>query len=843
MSIFFQHWKNYLLLLSTISYIAGIALHARFSLNFTSSVMLTCAVSALFIVVIDGGEKKILHASILLFIFFFFGVFQGDLHDRARIDENHIAAGINGPQPTVIIGTLSKMVTVHNGISRALVRVFYMRTSESALYEKTSGTIILNLKGLWPESVLPGRSFIVRAEVQPPRVTNVPGTFNYRKYLARKNIYLTGFAQSPVLIQPVEALPSSMLQKVFYSIERTRYHIGQRIDASLPGTSGTLYRALLIGDRSSIDDDLYETLKRAGILHILAISGMHLGLLAIMFFSIIYWLMRRSQRILLRFDTRKYALLLSLPLLLFYAFLAGFQPPVVRSLIMTACLAIGYTINRLQSPLTTLASAALLILLFDPLAIESAAFQLSFTALASIILMAPPLQSLLVKVTVVRMSAIDKMLKLIFTLLAVTIAASIGTLPLMLLHFNRVSVVGVIANLLIEPLICLFSLPLGFAGVVLMYLSPQVSGLVLDIGAFGLDLAIDIASFLSGPAFTQVWLPAPETSFFAIYYLSLGLILAARHLLHWSIPGFTGFVTALMAVYLPLSDISTTALPATRISILDVGHGSANVLELKSGRVVLIDGGAQNSPAYDCGSRIIAPFLWARKIAKVHDIFLTHDDADHYSGIASVIERFNPDRLWIPGNKSMKKGFEQLLAYARDSGVRIVSPEPGLAIATADETITILGANTEPENTHATPANHHAAADDNGLVIQLGTAQATVLFPGDITSNREQRLIARSEKLKSDILLSPHHGSSTSNSHEFLAAVDPDIIIFSNGKNRRGLFPARETMDRVRLLDIVPLETSTQGTITITMGAESGSTPAYRISTYNITAQTYWSRG
>ncbi|MEJ2058257.1 MAG: ComEC/Rec2 family competence protein, partial [Desulfofustis sp.] len=404
---------------------------------------------------------------------------------------------------------------------------------------------------------------------------------------------------------------------------------------------------------------------------------------------------------------------------------------------------------------------------------------------------------------------VEKRLKLMFTPLAVTIAASFGTLPLMLLHFNRLSMVGIIANLAIEPIICLFSLPLGFVSVLLMYLAPQLSGLILGIGAVGLDLSTAIALFLSDPNFTQLWLPAPGTSLCFLYYLSLGLILLARQSAKGMILGATGFVAALIGFYLPLSDLSRTSLPSTRISILAVGHGSANVLELRNGRVVLVDGGSNSRPGYDCGSRIIAPFLWSQKIAKVDDIFLTHDDADHYSGIASVIERFDPDRLWIPGKYFPKKGFEQLLV----------------------------------QDTQLRGADYHSAADDNGLVVKFNAAQTTILFPGDITTNREQKLIAKTEKLKSDILLSPHHGSSTSNSDEFLAAVAPDIIIFSNGRNRNGLFPAREVMARVRFLGIAPLETATQGTIAITIGAEHDSIPVYRISAYNISAQTHWRRG
>ncbi len=841
MTDFFQHWKNYLLLLTSISYIAGLAFHPLlFFIPTTVQLFSVTLVSIIFLLIFGGNKTQ--SACILISVFFIFGMYQGNRSAIDRVDNNHIAAQLSELQDAVLIGTLTEMVTVHNDISRAMMSVSYLRPQPSAAYQPATGTIVLNLKGVWPETILPGDSFIVRAAVRAPPVTNVPGTFNYRKYLAGKNIFLSGFVRSPVLIQPVSQLPAGTIQQPKHALERVRFHVGQRLDEALPEASGALYRALLIGDRSHIEDELYETLKRAGILHILAISGMHLGLLAILSSAVVYWLMRRSEKLLLCIDARKYSLILTLPLLLFYAFLAGFQPPVVRSLIMTGCLVIGYAVNRLQSPLTTLGCTALVILLFDPPALMSAAFQLSFSAVASIILLTPPLLTLMLKTVCTNSVMGDRVLKIIFTLLSVTIAASIGTLPLMLLHFNRFSAVGIIANLLIEPIICLFSLPLGFFSLPCMYLSQPLAELILHLGAFGLDLSVEIASFLTAPDFTQIWLPAPGLLLVFFYYFSLALILFTRRSLTWSLLCMTGFIATLVCFNLPVSGLTRTGLDSTRISILDVGHGSANVIELTSGRVILVDGGAKSRPGYDCGERLIAPFLWSRRIGRIDDIILTHDDADHYNGAAAVIERFKPDRLFIPADNSPKEGFARLIAYARNSGVEIITPEPGKIIDDGDETLSILGSYTEDLNAQVSGFRDHALADDNGLVIKLRSKNTTMLFPGDITKKRERKLAANSRYLKAEILLSPHHGSSTSNSYEFLEAVAPEVIIFSNGKNRSDLFPAKETTERVNLLGIAALETAAEGTITITVDSGRSSPPGYRISTYNITSLNYWKR-
>jgi len=836
---YFRYWKNYLLLFCTVFYTIGIGCHSLFLFT-PSTVQLIFLVSTVLFFFLRYRSRVNFSLWILFFVFFLFGIYQGDRHAIKRLGYNHIAAQVLEPEQAVLIGTLSKMVTTRQGFSKATMDVAYLRTKRSPDYQKAEGRISLNLMGAWPESILPGHSFIVHADVQAPSVTNVPGTFNYRKFLARKNIYLVGLVRSPTLIQPVEQLSHFKLTHLRYHIERLRFHIGKRIDANLSEPRGPLYRALLIGDRSQIDDEVYETLKRAGVLHILAISGMHLGLLAALAFGAIYWLMRRSERLMLNCDVRKYALFLTLPLLLLYAFLAGFQPPVVRSLIMVSCLVFSYGLHRLHSPLTTLSCAALLILLFDPSALESAGFQLSFAAVSSIILLAQPLQSLLIHSLRISNDIGAKLLKLFFTLLSVTLAASIGTLPLMLVHFNRLSIVAIAANIAIEPIICLFSLPLGFCSVLLMPFSPSLAKLALDLGAHGIDLSIKVSSYLSGPDFTQIWLPAPGLFLCFLYFLSIFIVLCSFHSIKWLFLGIGGFATALISFYLPHNPISANKHASARITILDVGHGSSNVIELSNGRIILIDGGSKKWPGYDCGERLIAPYLWSRKIRRIDDVVLTHDDADHYNGIGTVIRRFKPDRLWIPADESPKKGFARLVDYARSSGVEIVFPEPGVMVDEGNEVISILGSYLEPPKNQNGGDRYSSSGDDNGLVVKLRAFNTTILFPGDITKMREQRMVDISENLGADVLLSPHHGSSTSNSEEFLEAVTPDIIIFSNGENKNGLFPANETVKRVDLLGIDSLETAAAGTITISVETKEQSSPPYRISTFNIAPRKYW---
>ncbi len=742
----------------------------------------------------------------MVLIFLIFGAIRGSTNSVEVIDASHIAVKAGNQQQIAGVGTLAEMVSESRNSSRAKIAVRYLRTEDEPVFQKGTGNLLLVVKGPWPEAIVPGQSIIFQATAQIPPAAVAPGVFNYREYLARKKIYLTALVNSPLLVQPVNDIEATLSQSFFYAIERARTHIARYIDKSLPPTPAALYKALIVGDRSSIDPEVLENIKRAGVLHLWAISGMHLGLLTVTTYSFLYWLLRRSERLILKINVKKTALFLTLPPLLLYALLAGFQPPAVRAFIMTAGLVISLGCNRIHSTMTTLAAAALIILLFDPLAIESASFQLSFAAVAAIVLVTPKILALFNLSINKNRSAIEKVRDLLVSLALVTISATLGTLPLLLCHFNRFSLVTLPANLLVQPVILFVSLPLGMLSLPFIWLYPPVAAMLLNLGTLGLALANSIAAIISTPDFTQLWLPSPHPLLIMFYYLLL-FIWADRRIASFSfLLSSIGLITITCIILLPFHHDVLVRPEQTRVTVLAVGHGSANVIKFKSGRVVLIDGGARSTPGFDCGSRIIAPYLWHSKISKVNDIIITHEDADHYNGIFNVIKRFKPERLWLPPLGEAKHGFSQLIDLARNQGIAIIFPKPAVIIEEKGEQISVLGGELGDDMVNE---------DDKGLVLKLNSGKASVLFPGDITKEREIELVRSAAHLKSSILLSPHHGSATSNSFAFLSAVSPEILVFSSGSS--GKFPSKQALATARELGIPTLDTSEVGTITINM--------------------------
>ncbi len=475
---------------TTLSYALGIVLSSFFS---TPAHVFYLPILLIFSLALVSYyfRQTIIVFFLLCMTFFFFGFVQAERDEAPIYESTHITRIVLEKQEAVIVGKLARMVLKNGGGCQAQIDVDFLGSEHLDQFLPTTGRILLTLLDTWPKTIAPGDSLILKATLQPPAVSNTPGTFNYRKYLSRKNVYLIGTVRSAILIQPIDDLPAHFIKKIRYKIEQLRTLIGYKIEQSLPPQSAALYKALLIGDRSGIEPTLLEAFKASGVFHILAISGLHLSLLALCLYTVFFWLLRRSEFLILRCNVRKSAMILSILPLMFYTLLAGAQPPVMRSFIMTLFIIIAIGTDRLRSPLTTISGAALLILLVDPTTLETASFQLSFTAVAAIIIITPVIFKLFENPqSGLKLQPVRKQVGLFFlSITAVTIAATLGTVPLLLHHFHRISLVTLPAILIIEPLICFWSLPLGFLSIFLLFISPDFADITLRLGSYGLNVS------------------------------------------------------------------------------------------------------------------------------------------------------------------------------------------------------------------------------------------------------------------------------------------------------------------------------------------------------------------
>ncbi len=763
----------------------------------------------------------------LILCFLALGCWRATVDRSISVSDGELAHLAATTPDTVVVGVLDRLVTGDATGSKAVIAIHRVNLPRQHALIPMAGRVLLTVKGTWPPTIKPGDNLVVRATLRLPPTATTPGTFDYRRYLAGRQIAAVGTVASPLFIQPLIDSSAAADPTISRRIERLRTAIAARIDTVLPGETGALYRALLIGDRSALAPQTMESFKGAGVMHILAISGLHLGLLTFFLFHVIYWLMRRSTRLLLNLDAKKLSMVLCIPPLLSYTLLAGAQPPVLRSFIMTLFVVVALASDRLRSPFTVLAGAALFILLFAPLTLMSASFQLSFAAVGGIVLIATPVWRRFETTTPSTPSRRRTVYRWLLTGVAVSGAATIATAPLLLYHFNRLATTGIAANLVVEPLVCFWAMPFGFVALAVLPIAPQLADFCLQAGTGALSAALHVSMFFSELRWSTVWLPAPPIWAIACYYGSLLLLFAGPPR-----PRRTGTALLLLSVCLmsffhPLTGIMDTFRSNDRISFIDVGHGSSVLIELTDGRTLLADSGCRSSPGFDCGAAIIAPYLWHRRIARVDDIIVSHADADHYNGIPALLSRFRVRRLWLPYLDEHKQGYDELCRLAKERGVELHFPEGGQFIETTHHRLMVLGAATGPPQQRMWSRAPAATEDDNGLVISMQTPTFSVLLPGDIGVAREQELLAAGEQVQADILLSPHHGSATSNSAAFLAAVAPRYLIVSTGDRTRGLFPSAELRSYAEATGITLLTTADNGTIVVT-----GTADGYRVDTF-----------
>jgi competence protein ComEC len=309
-------------------------------------------------------------------------------------------------------------------------------------------------------------------------------------------------------------------------------------------------------------------------------------------------------------------------------------------------------------------------------------------------------------------------------------------------------------------------------------------------------------------------LPTPPLWLISIYFFSLIVFTYSCWNKRWwsFFSVFTLSVCILFFVHPPTQYWTGSTAPL-RLSYLDVGQGSATFLEYPSGFRLLIDGGGSSFATPTVGERVIAPFLWAKGIQKIDAVIITHPDADHYNGLEFIIEHFSPNILWVRDKDGHDNQFKRLIQLAEKQRISVFIPGKGDLLLEGSKSLECV-ANISGWGDDANGTDSRSNGN-NGLVLKACAQQVCALFPGDIGRSSERALVDQSFDLKADILLSPHHGSVTSNSSQFLEAVSPKHLLVSAGRSTKGYFPHNSLAKECESRQINLFTTSDQGTLEI----------------------------
>jgi competence protein ComEC len=665
--------------------------------------------------------------------------------------------------------------------------------------EEITGQLLLTVRTVRREWHYGDR---VRFKLQPmrPRDSGNPGGFNYARYLARREIYVTGFLDGDYEIELVarEAPP------LRGTIEDLRREIRRHIQANFSLSSGALLKALVIGDMGGISRETRNAFTAAGVNHVLSISGLHVAMLGWVIFAAIRFGGAWSAYLSLRWNLFKVAAFFSFLGVLFYTALAGAMVPTVRSAIMIGVYQLAVLLDREEEVFTSLALAALLIALTWPGVVADISFQLSFLAVLFIVWGVRKMYSGRAREQRRELPQERNWLAQKWHQIAphlfVPLLATLGTGPLIAHYFGHLSLAGFVANPVIVPLVGFVVVPIGLLLGFLAVLAPQVAPLVVWPTERLLALTLWLVDWLARLPLANIGVPAPNAwEVLGLYGAIVTLFILKRNR------------ASLIALFLVASLMGADAYywwrerwerAELRVTHLNVGQGDAAVVEFPGSEVMLIDAGGAAFGDFDPGESIVAPFLRSRKILKVDYLVVSHPRLDHYGGMLAILNEFAPAEFWSgpsPGRDERFADLEAALIEARIPRVGLRAGEPCRRIASVKLCVI-----------------HSPGKDDRGsTVLRLEYLNLRYLFAGDIDKRDEAVVLRQGEALRSAVLKVPRHGSTTASSPEFLARVAPKLAIISAGARGRFESQRNEVSERYRSQGAEVLRTDQDGAITI----------------------------
>lgn len=605
-----------------------------------------------------------------------------------------------------------------------------------------------------------------------------------------RKIHNRAYSKSPLLIKKISSgstlSPIRQIAKFKYSLIRNIEKFFPAVDNSLTvSPQGAVLEALLLGDRGRMDESMSRALQDAGIFHLFAISGAHIAIISF----ILFFFFR-----LLRISTRSSYIMLMF-ILIVYAFLVEGRPSILRATTMTLIFLLGKLIWKETTLFNTISISAFALLCINPFSLFNAGFQLTYAATLSIVIFYPKFIKYLPKWPL-RISEI----------FALSAASQIGVLPIMAKTFNRITFSSLFLNFAALPLVALIMIS-GYLFLFFSFISPVIANYLVQAVNFLINLLLSISHIFDSFSFLSFRIPTPHAATIAGYFLFLFILLLPwkkKKIRRMAFAGFLVFLAVLITYPFPSTSKNL------KVTFIDVGQGDSILVEFPGQKKMLIDGGGFFSGDFDIGERVLSPFLWKKGIKTIDYLVLTHPHPDHLNGLISVARNFRVRQFWESLSPVENHFYEELQRNLAPSILkkRMFRTSSHLINGT---TIDIL----HPKDSRLR-LPFSSNENELSMVLRLSYGRTSFLLTGDIGLEAEQDILENMKLIKSNILKSPHHGSLSSSSEEFLSAVNPSIIIICVGENNRYNFPNPIILQRYKEQGATIYRTDTHGAIEIT---------------------------
>lgn len=650
---------------------------------------------------------------------------------------------------------------------------------------------------------LPGTILILSGHPEPIEGPRNPGEFDFRSYYAARNIYYS--------IEDAAIVSKSKSHSPLRSLLHAAKGLFSDTLDSCTESDSPFFRAMVLGDRRELSDETSLLFQITGILHILSISGLHISILGAAFRN-----MLKKTGVSLELSV-----LLPLGIIILYGMMAGSGISALRAVIMYLISSCGMLLGRIYDMQSALALAAMLLLLERPACLYDSGFLMSFAAAAGVGFVLPVLsRTFRQSGRPRRAKKADRLLKKVSGSVLASLSILLMTLPITLYFYYEVSLCGILLNLLALPAAAVI-LTSGTAAMLLGSFFVPAGTLSALPGRAMLLILRKVAALSARLPFTSIITGRPSVIRIVLYYLLLALFicLCSCCIKRRKKRKKRGFLTSSLFPYVLTPAFIVSALfllvlrplPLFSVTCLDIGQGDCVVIRTPEDRTLIIDSGSTNKT--NIARYQLLPYLKSQKISHIDAIFITHTDADHINGISTLLEYIDrgltgvtAEALLLPDWADPPEQWKDLEAKAKKAGIKTGRAARGASFSSNGLTLHILS---------PCPGTHVTDVNDDGTVLLVEYKGFKGLFPGDISSAAENRLLQEGLLCDVTYLKVPHHGSRYSSSAAFLEALSPEIAVISCSESNTYGHPAPEAVERLESAGCSVYYTMKSGAVTV----------------------------